>query len=60
MGGKKEPGKKHPNNVYKSYSAEGKSKNKVCPKCGEGTFLAAHKDRVHCGKCGYTEFSKKE
>ncbi len=29
---------------------------KNCPKCGEGVFLADHKDRVSCGKCGYTEF----
>ena len=27
-----------------------------CPKCGEGVFLAEHKDRLSCGKCGYTEF----
>ena len=27
-----------------------------CPKCGDGVFLADHKDRVSCGKCGYTEF----
>ena len=33
---------------------------KTCPKCGEGVFLAEHKNRVSCGKCGYTEFKKKE
>lgn len=33
----------------------GKVKNKSCPKCGPGTFLANHKDRDSCGKCGYTE-----
>ncbi len=27
----------------------------VCPKCGPGTFMATHKDRVSCGCCGYTE-----
>jgi small subunit ribosomal protein S27Ae len=27
-----------------------------CPKCGEGVFLGEHKDRISCGKCGYTEF----
>jgi small subunit ribosomal protein S27Ae len=27
-----------------------------CPKCGEGVFLGEHKNRVSCGKCGYTEF----
>ena len=31
---------------------------KYCPKCGEGVFLAEHKDRNSCGKCGYTEFKK--
>ncbi|MDR1404475.1 MAG: 30S ribosomal protein S27ae [Candidatus Methanoplasma sp.] len=31
-----------------------------CPKCGPGVFMATHKDRVSCGKCGYTEFGKKE
>ena len=29
-----------------------------CPKCGAGTFLARHGNRVSCGRCGYTEFSK--
>ncbi len=32
----------------------------VCPKCGPGVFMATHGDRVSCGKCGYTEFTKKE
>ena len=29
---------------------------KHCPKCGPGVFLAEHKNRLSCGKCGYTEF----
>lgn len=29
-----------------------------CPRCGPGVFLAKHEDRVSCGRCGYTEFSK--
>jgi small subunit ribosomal protein S27Ae len=29
---------------------------KHCPKCGPGMFLADHKNRFSCGKCGYTEF----
>ena len=33
-------------------------KNKSCPKCGAGTFLAEHSNRKTCGKCGYTEFRK--
>jgi small subunit ribosomal protein S27Ae len=35
-------------------------KNKSCPKCGSGVFLAEHKDRSTCGKCGYTEFKSKK
>ncbi|RLF28210.1 MAG: 30S ribosomal protein S27ae [Thermoplasmata archaeon] len=31
-----------------------------CPKCGEGVFLAEHKDRLSCGRCGYTEFKSKK
>ena len=33
-------------------------KNRYCSKCGPGIFMAAHKDRVSCGKCGYTEWTK--
>ncbi len=33
-------------------------KSKFCPKCGPGVFMARHKDRYHCGRCGYTEFIK--
>ena len=29
-----------------------------CPRCGKGIFMADHKDRYTCGKCGYTEFKK--
>ncbi len=38
----------------------GKLKRKFCPKCGKGVVMAKHGNRVHCGKCGYTEFLKKE
>ena len=31
-----------------------------CPKCGDGVFLAEHKDRLSCGTCGYTEFKGKK
>jgi small subunit ribosomal protein S27Ae len=33
---------------------------KSCPKCGDGVFLADHKDRLSCGKCGYTDFKAKK
>lgn len=56
---KRKPGSK----VYTLYEVSGdtlKRKNKTCPKCGPSVFLAAHKDRLACGKCDYTEFLKKE
>ena len=31
-----------------------------CPRCGKGVFMAAHKDRLTCGKCSYTEFQKEQ
>ncbi len=34
-------------------------KNKYCPKCGPGVFMALHKDRVVCGKCRYCELGRK-
>ena len=57
--------KKKPNkavDINTLYSVEGgslKRKTRFCPKCGSGVFLAIHKDRASCGKCGYTEFVKK-
>jgi len=47
--------------VSKFYEIKGDKvirKRKFCPRCGEGVFLAEHKDRRTCGKCGYTEFKK--
>lgn len=35
-------------------------KNRTCPKCGPGMFMGKHKNRVVCGKCHYTEYTKKE
>ncbi len=29
-----------------------------CPRCGRGVFMAEHKDRFTCGKCGFTEFHR--
>ncbi len=47
---------------YKCYDTSSglKRKNKNCPKCGPSVFMATHKDRVTCGKCGYTEFGSKK
>ena len=41
------------------FKVEGDSINRIrkhCPKCGPAVFLADHKDRLSCGKCGYTEY----
>jgi len=46
-----------PSNVYKFFEGA-KSKNKSCPKCGAGVYMAKHKNRDSCGKCGFTEFNK--
>lgn len=48
--------------ISKLYTVTGdrvQRKGIVCPKCGPGTFLATHKDRLTCGKCHYTEFHRK-
>ena len=60
---KKQKNKKVSSKKYAAYEVSGdtlKRKNKFCPKCGTGVFLAQHKDRLTCGKCSYTEFIKKE
>ncbi len=55
--------KKRKVNVKKGehYKVEGdkiiKTK-RTCPKCGSSVFLAEHKDRYSCGKCGYSEKKK--
>ena len=41
---------------YDLYDEEGKTDHEQCPRCGDA-FLAAHDDRSHCGRCGYTEWA---
>ena len=44
---------------YEFFKVEGDKINRFrrhCPKCGPAVFLAGHKDRFSCGKCGYTEY----
>ena len=60
----KAPAKKGPptTGAWKLFEKKGDAlvrKNKSCPKCGTGFFLANHKDRLVCGACGYAEFMKK-
>lgn len=55
--------KKKAENKRDLYTVEGDKvvrSRKECPKCGPGVFLAQHKDRLSCGKCGYTEFLNKD
>ncbi|PIU22535.1 MAG: 30S ribosomal protein S27ae [Candidatus Diapherotrites archaeon CG08_land_8_20_14_0_20_30_16] len=43
------------------YKVEGNNvirTRKTCLKCGAGVFMAEHKNRYSCGKCGYTEMKK--
>ena len=37
------------------YDDEGNATKERCPRC-EDAFLADHDDRMHCGRCGYTEW----
>ncbi|UCD07935.1 MAG: 30S ribosomal protein S27ae [Candidatus Aenigmatarchaeota archaeon] len=49
--------------VYKFYQPGGETltrNKKSCPRCGPGTWLAEHKGRLYCGRCGYTIFEKRE
>jgi small subunit ribosomal protein S27Ae len=63
MAKKKAPKPKRPSKKYSLYQISGdkiERKNRSCPKCGAGIFLAKHNDRLVCGKCHYTEFVKSE
>ena len=60
MGKKKKAKNKRPSKKHTKYKIEGTTivRAKSCPKCGEGVFLAEHKDRLYCGKCHYLEIKK--
>jgi ubiquitin-small subunit ribosomal protein S27Ae len=63
-GKKGSPVKKEGKKLSALYNISGdkiEKKNRTCPKCGPGTFLGAHKDRLVCGSCKYVEMlAKKE
>lgn len=42
--------------LYQAQGTDLVRTRKTCPKCGDGVFMAEHKDRLSCGQCGYTEF----
>ena len=43
-------------NLYEKAGDKITRKNKSCPKCGAGTFMAKHSNRWTCGLCHMTEF----
>ncbi|HLC50688.1 MAG TPA: 30S ribosomal protein S27ae [Candidatus Nanoarchaeia archaeon] len=45
-------------NLYAKTGDKLERKNKSCPKCGPGVFLAKHTNRLYCGHCRYCEFIK--
>ena len=54
--------KKGANKVYTKYKVEGDKlvrTNEFSPKGGPGVFMANHKDRLTCGKTGYTKFKNR-
>ena len=55
----KEQAKKKLKGRWTLYEKKGdklERKNKSCPKCGQGTFMAKHANRWSCGLCRYCEF----
>lgn len=47
--------------VYKFFKVDGDKvvrTKKICSRCGKGVYMAEHKDRHTCGKCGLTEFKQ--
>lgn len=61
--GKKPHKNKPTSKKYTKYKVEGDKitrTSRFCPRCGAGVFLMQAKDRVYCGKCGYSEFQGKK
>ena len=45
------------NEKYEVKDGKIERKRRLCPRCGD-SFLAKHKDRETCGKCGWSEMPK--
>jgi ribosomal protein S27AE len=62
--GKKTHKNKPTSQKWKFYKIEGDKvvRERACPRCGPGVFLAKSKsgNRLHCGRCHYTEFLEKK
>jgi small subunit ribosomal protein S27Ae len=57
---KKKKQKSKPMQVWKLFKTDKDdttASRNTCPKCGAGVYLARHKDRESCGRCGYTVFT---
>jgi ubiquitin-small subunit ribosomal protein S27Ae len=47
--------------VHKLYKVDENSLSRLrkeCPRCGRGYFMAQHGNRLTCGHCGFTVYSK--
>jgi len=47
--------------VYRLYKVDENSLSRLrkeCPRCGKGYFMAQHGNRLTCGHCGYTTYTK--
>ena len=51
-----------PSQTWKKYKIDNDKivRAKCCPRCGQGYFLADHKDRWYCGHCKYVEIKNKK
>lgn len=58
--GKRQRKNKKQSKKWEKYTIENDktTREKNCPRCGPGIFLAKHKGRLYCGRCHYTEFIK--
>jgi small subunit ribosomal protein S27Ae len=52
---KKKKKKIQKGSLYKVDGDKLERQRKSCPKCGAGVFMAEHKDRFTCGKCGFMQ-----
>jgi small subunit ribosomal protein S27Ae len=46
--------------IYKVKEGKIHKDKQECPRCGTGVYMAEHENRYSCGKCGYTDFKRKE
>ena len=42
--------------AHEFYDEDGEHTREQCPRCGDA-FLGDYGDRLHCGRCSYTEWN---